>query len=168
MNAGSMGSIVFLISGLSMTITTSWGCFLRRIAAFSRETIGCVMVWTWLIALASITGAVANIYRQRWCFWIWLLTNSGYAKSPQPPRRGHSPTRLTSCGTSGGAQHCVPLVIKQSPCREVAGPLMEYIQSERYRILRGPSQRSFIGAIGPDRAHGPARSAPCVRLRVAL
>jgi len=34
------------------------------------------MNWTWLITIASITGTVANIYKKRWCFIIWLFTNS--------------------------------------------------------------------------------------------
>lgn len=34
------------------------------------------MSWTWLITIASITGTVANIYKKRWCFIIWLFTNS--------------------------------------------------------------------------------------------
>lgn len=31
---------------------------------------------TWLIALASIIGTVANVYRRRWCFGVWLVTNA--------------------------------------------------------------------------------------------
>ena len=34
------------------------------------------MDWTWIITLASIVGVVANIHRRRWCFWVWLCTNS--------------------------------------------------------------------------------------------
>lgn len=34
------------------------------------------MHWTWLITIASIIGTIANIYHKRWCFWIWLFTNS--------------------------------------------------------------------------------------------
>ncbi len=34
------------------------------------------MDWTWAITLASIGGTVANIYKQRWAFFIWLMTNS--------------------------------------------------------------------------------------------
>jgi len=34
------------------------------------------MDWTWAITLASIIGTVANIYQRRWCFGLWLVTNS--------------------------------------------------------------------------------------------
>jgi len=34
------------------------------------------MDYTWLITIASIIGTVANIYKKKWCFWIWLVTNS--------------------------------------------------------------------------------------------
>lgn len=34
------------------------------------------MAWTWLITLASILGTIANIYKKRWCFIVWLFTNS--------------------------------------------------------------------------------------------
>ena len=34
------------------------------------------MNWTWFITVASIIGTVANIYKRRWCFWIWLFTNT--------------------------------------------------------------------------------------------
>jgi len=30
----------------------------------------------WLVTLASIVGTVANIYQRRWCFAVWLATNS--------------------------------------------------------------------------------------------
>ena len=33
------------------------------------------MDWTWLITAASIIGVVANIYKRRWCFWVWTVTN---------------------------------------------------------------------------------------------
>ena len=33
------------------------------------------MDWTWAITLASIIGTVANIYKQRWAFGLWLVTN---------------------------------------------------------------------------------------------
>lgn len=32
--------------------------------------------WTWLLALASIIGVIANIYKKQWCFAIWLFTNA--------------------------------------------------------------------------------------------
>jgi nicotinamide riboside transporter PnuC len=31
--------------------------------------------WSILITIASIIGTVANIYKKRWCFVIWLFTN---------------------------------------------------------------------------------------------
>lgn len=34
--------------------------------------------WTWLITLASITGVIANIYKLRWCFGVWLCTNCAW------------------------------------------------------------------------------------------
>ncbi len=34
------------------------------------------MDFTWLITLASLIGTVANIYKRRWCFIVWLFTNS--------------------------------------------------------------------------------------------
>ncbi|MGB9886881.1 MAG: hypothetical protein ACPLRW_07790 [Moorellales bacterium] len=34
------------------------------------------MDWTWAVTAASIVGTVANIYKQRWCFAIWLGTNA--------------------------------------------------------------------------------------------
>jgi hypothetical protein len=36
------------------------------------------MNWTWLITLASIIGTVANIYKRRWCFWVWLFSNGSW------------------------------------------------------------------------------------------
>ena len=32
----------------------------------------------WGVTVASLVGTVANIYRRRWCFWIWLVTNSAW------------------------------------------------------------------------------------------
>jgi hypothetical protein len=29
----------------------------------------------WLVTAASIVGTVANVYRRRWCFAVWLVTN---------------------------------------------------------------------------------------------
>jgi nicotinamide riboside transporter PnuC len=37
------------------------------------------MNWTWLITIASIIGTVANIKKQRWCFYIWVATNALWA-----------------------------------------------------------------------------------------
>ena len=34
------------------------------------------MSWTWAITIASIIGTEANIYKKKWCFIIWLFTNS--------------------------------------------------------------------------------------------
>ena len=33
----------------------------------------------WLVTVASIIGTVANVYGRRWCFWVWLGTNSAWA-----------------------------------------------------------------------------------------
>jgi hypothetical protein len=32
--------------------------------------------WTWGLTAASIVGTVANAYKKRWSFWVWLVTNS--------------------------------------------------------------------------------------------
>ncbi len=29
----------------------------------------------WLVTAASLVGTVANIYKRRWCFAVWLVTN---------------------------------------------------------------------------------------------
>jgi len=34
--------------------------------------------FTYLITAASIIGTIANIYKKRWCFMIWLFTNSAW------------------------------------------------------------------------------------------
>ena len=34
------------------------------------------MSWTWIVTLAAIVGVIAYIYKLRWCFWIWLCTNT--------------------------------------------------------------------------------------------
>jgi nicotinamide mononucleotide transporter len=34
------------------------------------------VTWTWLVTIASIIGTIANIYKKRWCFIVWLFTNS--------------------------------------------------------------------------------------------
>ncbi|MEN6370917.1 MAG: nicotinamide mononucleotide transporter [Armatimonadota bacterium] len=31
---------------------------------------------TYLLAIASLIGTVANVYKLRWCFAIWLITNT--------------------------------------------------------------------------------------------
>ena len=30
----------------------------------------------WIVTAASIVGTVANIYKRRWCFYVWAATNS--------------------------------------------------------------------------------------------
>lgn len=37
------------------------------------------MAWTWWITVTSLIGTIANIYKRRWCFWIWLVSNSCWA-----------------------------------------------------------------------------------------
>lgn len=32
--------------------------------------------FTYLITIASIIGTVANIFKKRWCFIIWIFTNA--------------------------------------------------------------------------------------------
>lgn len=34
---------------------------------------------TWLLTIASLVGVVANIYRRRWCFLVWMVTNASWA-----------------------------------------------------------------------------------------
>jgi hypothetical protein len=34
------------------------------------------MNWTWIITGLSIIGVVANIYKKRWCFYVWTFTNT--------------------------------------------------------------------------------------------
>tara|TARA_R110000824_G_scaffold399188_1_gene604230 strand:- start:1025 stop:1243 length:219 start_codon:yes stop_codon:yes gene_type:complete len=29
----------------------------------------------WIVATLSVVGVVLNIYKSRWCFYIWTLTN---------------------------------------------------------------------------------------------
>ena len=36
------------------------------------------MSWTWIITVASIIGVIANIKKKRWCFYVWLITNSAW------------------------------------------------------------------------------------------
>lgn len=33
----------------------------------------------WGVTLASLIGTLANVYRKRWCFWIWLVTNTAWS-----------------------------------------------------------------------------------------
>lgn len=34
------------------------------------------MDFTILITIASLIGTIANVYKKRWCFIIWLFTNA--------------------------------------------------------------------------------------------
>ncbi|SDN14701.1 nicotinamide mononucleotide transporter [Acetanaerobacterium elongatum] len=36
------------------------------------------MNWTIIITVASLVGSVANAYKKRWCFAIWLVTNASW------------------------------------------------------------------------------------------
>ncbi len=36
------------------------------------------MDYTWIITAISIIGVVANIYKKRWCFGVWLVTNTSW------------------------------------------------------------------------------------------
>lgn len=36
-------------------------------------TIGDLM---WLVSGLSLAGTLGNIYKRRWCFWLWLVSNS--------------------------------------------------------------------------------------------
>ncbi|MHB0998194.1 MAG: hypothetical protein ACYC27_03030 [Armatimonadota bacterium] len=33
------------------------------------------MDWTYPLMLASVIATIANIYKCRWCFIVWLITN---------------------------------------------------------------------------------------------
>ena len=35
--------------------------------------------YTWIIAVVSIIGTIANVYQKRWCFIIWTITNGFWA-----------------------------------------------------------------------------------------
>lgn len=35
--------------------------------------------WMWLVTAASIAGTVANLYKKRWCFYVWGATNAIWA-----------------------------------------------------------------------------------------
>jgi hypothetical protein len=37
------------------------------------------MHWTYIVTVASLIGTVANIYKRRWCFVVWLSTNATWA-----------------------------------------------------------------------------------------
>lgn len=34
---------------------------------------------TWALTVLSLIGVVANIYKRRWCFYVWALTNAAWA-----------------------------------------------------------------------------------------
>jgi len=34
---------------------------------------------TWLLTISSLIGVVLNIYKRRECFYIWAVTNAGWA-----------------------------------------------------------------------------------------
>ncbi|HUV04361.1 MAG TPA: hypothetical protein VMX94_04565 [Armatimonadota bacterium] len=34
------------------------------------------MHWTWIVTAASIIGTTANVYKRRWCFGVWVVTNA--------------------------------------------------------------------------------------------
>lgn len=36
---------------------------------------GGVMHWTWLVTTAAIVGTVANVWRKRWGFAVWMVTD---------------------------------------------------------------------------------------------
>lgn len=33
------------------------------------------MDWTWGVTVVALVGTVANVYRKRWSFLLWALTN---------------------------------------------------------------------------------------------
>ena len=33
----------------------------------------------WIVTVASLIGTVANIYKRRWCFYVWGATNALWA-----------------------------------------------------------------------------------------
>lgn len=41
-------------------------------ARMTKETIDLLM---WGVALMSVTGTIANIYRRMWCFYLWAVGN---------------------------------------------------------------------------------------------
>ena len=34
------------------------------------------MTWLWMVTAACLVGSIANIYKKRWCFVVWAVTNS--------------------------------------------------------------------------------------------
>lgn len=36
-------------------------------------------MWTYGLTVASIVGAIANIYKKRWGFVLWMITNLTWA-----------------------------------------------------------------------------------------
>ena len=33
-------------------------------------------LFPYIVTLASIVGTVANSFQKRWCFWLWMCTNT--------------------------------------------------------------------------------------------
>ncbi len=33
----------------------------------------------WIVTVSSLVGTVANIYKLRWCFAVWVFTNAAWA-----------------------------------------------------------------------------------------
>lgn len=38
-----------------------------------------MQLFEWLTAAASLIGVIANIHHKRWCFGVWLVTNTAWA-----------------------------------------------------------------------------------------
>ncbi len=38
-----------------------------------------ITVFTWQLTVCSLIGVIANIYKRRWCFYIWAYTNLAWA-----------------------------------------------------------------------------------------
>jgi len=38
--------------------------------------VSIIVVITWIIALAALVGTLANAFKLRWCFLIWMVTNA--------------------------------------------------------------------------------------------
>ncbi len=34
--------------------------------------------FTYLITIASLIGTIANIHKKRWCFAVWIVTNTAW------------------------------------------------------------------------------------------
>ena len=33
-------------------------------------------LFPYIVTIASIVGTVANSFQKRWCFWVWMCTNT--------------------------------------------------------------------------------------------